>query len=108
MNPWRLAAEAINEVLHYTAFHGLEGPDKGQSYQLFTAKDVREVLISDVGPEVGQLEGLSQPVLRSQVLGPSRKWGTYLRPSRMKTRQLLTKMCLVFEMAAVPVMANCK
>lgn len=60
---------------------------------------------------MGELERLDQPLFNSQeafshMSGPHQVW-PYLRTSRMKTKPLLTKMCFVLEMAAVPVMENC-
>lgn len=70
---------------------------------------MREVPIPKGGPEMGELEGPDQLVFDSGSIqwGPI-KYGPYLRTSRMKAKQLLTKICFVFEMAAVPVMESCR
>lgn len=93
--PWQLAPEAINEVLHYTASRWVERPDKWQSCQLSTNEDVREVPIPKVGPEMGELQGLDQPVLDLVTCaGFHQVWHL---PENLKKENQATvdKMCLV-------------
>lgn len=106
LHPWQLAPEAVLRVPRYTASSWAEWPDKWRSCQLSTKEEVREAPISEVGPERG--EGTHQcSTLRKHQLHVLHPSGPYPRTSRMKTRQLLTKMCLVRDLAAVPVTEHC-